>query len=982
MNLSELFQGSRSEKSTLKDMMNEWNNRTSLSALSNSWRKVRPIASDVNLSLILFNCQCLNTHTADLDILMSTYTPQICILTGVGSMITNLPKYPSYYWLSQEGSNSYGGVAMLIHESLETKIVERQTNYILIDLNLQPNPILVGAIYVPPDKHFPNNIFDKLNNKLFYVFGDYNAKHKDWLCPVNNPTGIQLKNWLESSGCEMIHPNKPTSKKSEAIIDFAITHDASGWKADTLGEGSSDHYPVLIKSPLTTGKNNFFRKTNWKMFAYFLSCVFPYFNSLVYNLEPDSFFDIFANFLTTTWDRVSEYLPIKKYRPPWPPFLVQLARNLNSTRRKYRRNKSDENLRNYLFTKNLYCEQKAFFLQNKIENKIYQITTGNNIWKYVHPTFHPYAPAFQGLSTLNGKITDHQQIADTLANFYEKHFEKPLIDESNLFHCEAIKNFNDIAELSNISLGNITLNEVELNLNKARVKKSTDSQGLSVFLLKQLPKKYLQIITIAFNKISQKGEVLQASKHAKVICLSKDGLFPKVDKLRPISLLSNIGKIFERIIHTRLLNWCKEKNIYIDEQSGFTEGRRLQTRIVSLTEDLRLTTAANNRPALVVFVDFLSAFDRMWHPALINSLIKLDCPLPLTRWILLWLQNRSMSIHVGEATSRPIHISVGTPQGSVLAATLFRLHIHFLPSFFNNLSCHLFADDLALVITGSLEKKFSINVNDIERKANKAMNTLKIYSTNMILPVNTSKTKALLVHNVVAPPYPKIKFNNCQIEIVDRFKYLGVDITTKLGWGIYIDKRLKKIRTVYNALRIIFRKLPLSQLITRRKLFFAFALPHFIWLFSCWFFFSEIQQSKIEHLYCSGLRITYNLKQWDDQTVYTLAKEYTLKDYLFKHWIKFNNHLDKSSEAYQYQITFNAYLLAKSPKKVWYRAMGLRKNNPFLKRLTCQAKHSKIDLMEFLRIHQKQYGYFKHSSFSLCEFIYKYFLSSIVVVNH
>jgi hypothetical protein len=231
------------------------------------------------------------------------------------------------------------------------------------------------------------------------------------------------------------------------------------------------------------------------------------------------------------------------------------------------------------------------------------------------------------------------------------------------------------------TIDNITLEEVEKNWKKAKKKKSTDNEGLSVFLLHQLPKEYLQIFIVAYNKIAQTDGVLLSSKHAKLICLSKDGLYPAVNKLRPISLLSNVGKVFERIIYMRILEWCKNKGIYTDEQSGFTTGRRLQTRILSLVEDLRLTTTANNRPALVVFVDFMSAFDRMWHPSLVSILLKLDFSLPLLRWLVEWLKGRTMSIHVGEAISRSINISFGAPQGSVLAATLFRLHIHFLPSF-------------------------------------------------------------------------------------------------------------------------------------------------------------------------------------------------------------------------------------------------------------------------------------------------------------
>jgi hypothetical protein len=43
----------------------------------------------------------------------------------------------------------------------------------------------------------------------------------------------------------------------------------------------------------------------------------------------------------------------------------------------------------------------------------------------------------------------------------------------------------------------------------------------------------------------------------------------------------------------------------------------------------------------------------------------------------------------------------------------------------------------------------------------------------------------------------------------------------------------------------------------RRRLFYAFALPHFIWLFSTWFYFSDNQQKEIEHRFASGLRIVY-----------------------------------------------------------------------------------------------------------------------------
>ncbi|CAF3172769.1 unnamed protein product [Rotaria socialis] len=851
---------------------------------------------------------CLSTHITDIDILLSTHTPQIIILTGVGSQVNNLPKISGYYWISQNGANSFGGVAFLLHDTIKAKTINQKLDFIIIELNIQPKPILLGAIYIPPNKTIPQSLLDLYVNEPFFIFGDFNAKHTDWLCNTNNANGVQLKNWLDKTGCEMIHPTQPTSKRSSSIIDFGITYNASGWKVEVIKEGTSDHYPILLQAPFSTGVNKYFRKTHWKVFTYFLKCIFPYFNSLAYNYDAETFLELFSSFLSSAWDKASHFIPIKRYRPPWPPFLTQLERIVNKTRKKYRKRKNYSNLTEYLYWKHLYYNEKNTYIQKKMENQLAYISQENNIWKYVHPTFHPYTPSFKGLTTDNKIVKDHNEIVNTLADHYEKHFEAPTINPNNPFHIDATQSYNEFIQLTNIPLESITLEEVEKSWKASKRKKSTDTQGLSAFLLHQLPSEYLQTITIAFNKIALKGDVISSSKHAKVVCLSKDGFYPRVDKLRPISLLSNLGKCFERIIHARILKWCTEKGIFVDEQSGFTSERRLQTRIMSLVEDLRLTTAANNRPSLVIFVDFMSAFDRMWHPALLSTLLKLEMPTPLLKWIIQWLNGRTMSIHVGEAISRTINISVGTPQGSILAATLFRLHIHFLPSVFKNIVCHLFADDLALIIPGTIEKTFSKNIATIEGQATNTMKLLEEYADVMILPVNVNKTKALLVHNIVVPPYPRVKYKNQDVEFVKRFKYLGVDITTKLGWGIYISKRIQTIRKIYHALRIIFNKIPITLRELRRKLFFAFTLPHIIWLFSCWFFYTEHQQNTIEHVLCSGLRLTHKLNFWNDLTVYTLAREYTINDYLYKYWLKFFKHLETSTEANQYQLTYISYL--------------------------------------------------------------------------
>ena len=67
-------------------------------------------------------------------------------------------------------------------------------------------------------------------------------------------------------------------------------------------------------------------------------------------------------------------------------------------------------------------------------------------------------------------------------------------------------------------------------------------------------------------------------------------------------------------------------------------------------------------------------------------------------------------------------------------------------------------------------------------------------------------------------------------------------------------------------------------------------------------------------------------------------------------------------------------IIAKTSQRNWYLSIGMRRNSKFLNRLSIRAKHSKIDLIEFLNNHYQQYGYFKHASFPIYSFIYKYLL--------
>lgn len=180
----------------------------------------------------------------------------------------------------------------------------------------------------------------------------------------------------------------------------------------------------------------------------------------------------------------------------------------------------------------------------------------------------------------------------------------------------------------------------------------------SAFMLKQLPDEYLNTITVLFNKCAEGDEFSQSGELAK-------GIFPlRTEHVRPRTnfalspLLRNLAKVYERIIVERIEQWHGNQGIHVDEQSGFTARRRLQTRIVSTISDLRLTVAACNRPVLALFVHLSTASERLRWPVLMNTLERLDMPLGILKWIFNRLESRKRVVSHGHGKARLLGLSL------------------------------------------------------------------------------------------------------------------------------------------------------------------------------------------------------------------------------------------------------------------------------------------------------------------------------------
>jgi hypothetical protein len=160
-----------------------------------------------------------------------------------------------------------------------------------------------------------------------------------------------------------------------------------------------------------------------------------------------------------------------------------------------------------------------------------------------------------------------------------------------------------------------------------------------------------------------------------VIALSKPGKDPKFPQnLRPISLLSSTGKVFEKVILEILKEHIGKNNLLNASQFGFRARHRTTLQYMRLPDHVTLKFNSDMSTA-AVFLDIEKAFYSTWHPGLLYKLTKLKFSSSLIKLIGSFLSERKFRVSVeGELSTQ-----AGVPQGSVLSPTLYNLYINDTP---------------------------------------------------------------------------------------------------------------------------------------------------------------------------------------------------------------------------------------------------------------------------------------------------------------
>ena len=350
----------------------------------------------------------------------------------------------------------------------------------------------------------------------------------------------------------------------------------------------------------------------------------------------------------------------------------------------------------------------------------------------------------------------------------------------------------------NSLLHHITLDEIQEHLKKCKNKSAPGEDGLTYLILKKLPNNIMKYLQLLFNTSLKLGYFPNNWKTAIIKMIPKCGKNNNEAKnWRPISLISVLAKLFERIIASRLSTYLETKKLLSSSQSGFRKGRMTSEQLFRLSED-SMGCMKKKGITAALFLDAEAAFDQAWHDAIRYKLHKLNLPQRLVRLLSSFLTNRKLRVKVGDEYSNEVTMNAGTPQGSCLSPLLYVILVNDLPEVAPIASKGQFADDIALW-TNAFTFRAAIS------RLQNAVNSLEGWCRRWRIKLNGAKSNLLLIHRLNNIPNEDlcIQLFNDIIRPCSSARYLGVQFDRRLRFNEHFDMIETKATSRLNLFKLL-----------------------------------------------------------------------------------------------------------------------------------------------------------------------------------
>ena len=421
-------------------------------------------------------------------------------------------------------------------------------------------------------------------------------------------------------------------------------------------------------------------------------------------------------------------------------------------------------------------------------------------------------------------------------------------------------------------------------------KKSVGEDHIPISVLKEAADQIAQPLKHIINLMFLTGVFPDALKHAQVRALYKKGSRSDEKNYRPVSLLSNISKIFEKVIYNRLISFIDNNNLITDQQNGFRK-KRSTIRAIYQALSKVLNSLNSNRTTLAMLVDLSKAFDSVNHEILLKKLERYGVRGVSVQLVRSYLSNRTQSVveldYQGNLIcSERIEVKKGVPQGSILGPLFYILYTNELPSVTEDYMV-LYADDTTLI--------FAEDDRDLLlRRVDSAVESLNEYFIANDLLMNVGKTQTLLFSNR-SNDNLTINYEGNSFVSAENILFLGVYVDRRLDWRCHIDNLATDMAKYCYALRVVSENISEAAALSA---YYAYIHTRISYGIIFWGNSSDVNRILVLQKRC--LRTIYKMKQTEScksvfiqKRILTVISLYIYESFMF---VYHNSELFKNCE--------------------------------------------------------------------------------------
>lgn len=391
----------------------------------------------------------------------------------------------------------------------------------------------------------------------------------------------------------------------------------------------------------------------------------------------------------------------------------------------------------------------------------------------------------------------------------------------------------------------VTIPECENVINNLK----NTSYGVNVIstrLLKLISKQISEQLTLLINESFNTGVFPSSLKVASITPVYKAGDPLLVENYRPISVLPLFSKVVEKCMAIRMTKFMTKYSILSRCQFGFQKGRSTCDAVSSLV-DFVYEQLNNKKHNIALFLDLCKAYDTVDHGILLDKLYCYGFRGTVWQWFRSYLSDRQHFVKIGSSVSDRATINISIPQGSVLGCYLFLLYINDLPKVSNLLKPFLFADDTALVGSGS-------NFEELVSEFNGELTCINGWLTRNKLSLNVNKSVALIISNRTCYIDQSLKLViNCNdVEYCCEAKYLGVILDSSLNFSSHISKISSKVS---KCIGIMYRAANIVPSYVLTNMYYTLIYPYLIYCILIWGNAADIHLNRLLLLQKKAVRV-------------------------------------------------------------------------------------------------------------------------------